>query len=64
MRKVGSLINKYEGLLVFADGIACVMKRTGKKGRVYHFDDTNISNVTNDTNIINDTNITNVSNAN
>ena len=64
VRKVGSLINKYEGLLVFADGIACVMKRTGKKGRVYHFDDTNISNVTNDTNIINDTNITNVSNAN
>ncbi len=38
VRKVGSMINKYEGLLVFADGISYDIKRVGhKRERKYMF---------------------------
>lgn len=50
VRKVGSLINKYEELFWAVDGINYDMKRTGKKGRLYYFD---VTNVTNDTNVSN-----------
>ena len=49
VRKIGSLINKYEPLLHF-DGIDFNIRRSGKK-RQYIFNVTNADNVTNDTDV-------------
>lgn len=52
VRKVGSLINKYEGLFWAVDGLSLDGDRTGKK-RSYIFDDTHVTNATNDTHVTN-----------